>query len=742
MWGIDPTTGRFADRQEYSNVILKLATGKIRNMIGVTAMDSIEELLRFDLERLARDYDREKEMFGTESNMDSLVVNAGAISGDLLNSERAKNKRLLFLFQRDLLPGITGHILESKDHRDQIVVHGVTQNAKIAAWCALLAMNSLMATYVFLFAVNQTVENQRAWTRSFLMWIVIEIVVVSSVTVLITHIAIPSLVLQDVVKIRQHLSESINKYYEHLNEQEQQRQQQQQSTVGGRVGAIVRMSMRMVGGKPLLDRPSSDMTTSSEVTTFNTAEYLFLSYRLAQLYPDLKVAKVIQEFSTPWPKQSYRNVVDVSKQYTKKFSALWKSIWMVAMFFLASILVIPTPIQDMILQMLTVIFVGYVLYVHVQLWKIYPALVVVPGLVVLAILHFAYNATRKHPIDENIEKEKNKANEPVVRVSLVNEKKIVKANPLMDVNSKGVGFDEREEDEEEEDDEDDDNHKEECDKVVHEEKENHREGSHDSQSDIDDVSFESFHISIGETAFGDAIYSSGDGSGSGSRSGSGYDSRDGSDYDSRDDDEDHSDSAHGTDRSHEHSSEHSQTVSKRDAARAHATKIGSNILLAAISNVAKPSKTINHANTSLEPVTEAVVPFDSASDTASEQENVIVRKREPVLISRRASVHRGIEALKQARLAIGDGLLEEGDGDDDEDGDHEKHDDEKERDDVEVIIADSEMNLESPRNQSSSLVNAASAVVTSAFSVAKHHINFTSTQQSRTTNETNVSFKD
>ncbi len=33
-------------------------------------------------------------------------------------TDQYRNKRLLFMFQRDLLPGISGQILESKDKRD------------------------------------------------------------------------------------------------------------------------------------------------------------------------------------------------------------------------------------------------------------------------------------------------------------------------------------------------------------------------------------------------------------------------------------------------------------------------------------------------------------------------------------------------------------------------------------------------------------------------------------------------
>ena len=556
------------------------------------------------------------------------------------------------------MPGITGHILESKDHRDQVVINGVTKNTKIAAWCGLLLMNSVMATYVFLFAINQTLENQRAWTRSFCMWLVMEIIVVSTVTVLITHIAIPSMVLKDVVKIRQHLSESINKYFEHL-------QEQQQNTVAGKVGAMYhRMSLRLGGNsKKSHESLSSDIVTG---TSFNAAEYLFLSYRVAQLYPELKVAKVIREFSTPWPKQSYRNVMDVSKQYTKKFSALSKSIHMVAMFFLASVLVVPTPVQDMILEMFTVVFVGYVLYIHVQLWKIFPALVIVPGLLVLGILHFAINATRRYPRDEN--DDKNQKNN--VRVSLTDNKLPEVSTVLQS------GLKAHREHESDSDDNSDD----------------------DSQSESDDVSFDSFRISIGDSAFGDNYYDSSneydddgeeddeeedeeDDESGGSDDEESHHSRDedededsrgsrsGSDPGSFDEDHEHDDDQRASDvysESVEEEKQTSQTGSEEDddhhkektdtlgplitkgQLKHRNAKVGATALLAAISNSAGSSPPQSSLSSS------------SESDTTAEVRVVKARRtQEQLLLSRRDSVQHNLQALRQAHHAFDQHLKEE-----------------------------------------------------------------------------------
>ena len=45
--------------------------------------------------------------------------------------EKQRNNRLLYLFQCDLLPGITGKILESKEKRDNAKKDGVSLSLKI-----------------------------------------------------------------------------------------------------------------------------------------------------------------------------------------------------------------------------------------------------------------------------------------------------------------------------------------------------------------------------------------------------------------------------------------------------------------------------------------------------------------------------------------------------------------------------------------------------------------------------------
>lgn len=101
-------------------------------------------------------------------------------------------------------------------------------------------------------------------------------------------------------------------------------------------------------------------------------------------------------FRTPWPKQSYQREADVSKSYSKKYVQLYRSATIVAIFFLTNLLQIPPAFQDMIIQMCTTAAVGYTVLLHMELYFVFPALVIIPCLIICAVVYVLvqYNAKR------------------------------------------------------------------------------------------------------------------------------------------------------------------------------------------------------------------------------------------------------------------------------------------------------------------------------------------------------------
>ena len=273
-------------------------------------------------------------------------------------TDREKGKRLLYLFQCDLLPGVSGKILEAKDQRDFAIVRKVHPFSKLAGWSFILLFNAAMLSYILLFALTQSSSRQGAWAASFAVWLVVEILLVSSVVVMMVHVLIPSLILKDVAKIKKKLVENIRDFN------------------------------RSVKGKSKSNAAVYEEQEQDEDANFNAADYLFLSTRLAKELPDLKEAKIIAQFKTPWPKHSYQHVSNVSKAYSKKFSAFTRSFSIILIFVITTFLNVPPSVQDMFMQMLSTVVIGYVALLHIELFIIFPVLVVLPLLIVGIVVHF------------------------------------------------------------------------------------------------------------------------------------------------------------------------------------------------------------------------------------------------------------------------------------------------------------------------------------------------------------------
>ena len=279
---------------------------------------------------------------------------------DAISIHKEKQRRLLYLFQRDLLPGVSGQILHAKVNREDIQLHGVVSTtSKAIVYLLILSSNAAMLFYVFLFALGQTKYRQDAWFRSFMIWISMEIFVVGTVIVLLTHVVLPSLIMPDIAKIKDKLVDSIRDYQ-----------------------------------KDLKNETAEEKADSGE-KLFNSAEFFFASSKLAKFYMDLPVAKIISKFSTPWPRQSYQHVVDVSHRYDRRFSGLTSSAGIILFFFIGGFLNTPLGVQDGVLHSLFTVVVGYLVLLHIQLYNIQPALAFIPLFTICIIAHFIVLSYRK-----------------------------------------------------------------------------------------------------------------------------------------------------------------------------------------------------------------------------------------------------------------------------------------------------------------------------------------------------------
>jgi hypothetical protein len=228
---------------------------------------------------------------------------------------------------------------------------------KLIGWCALLLLNLLMLFYILLFAFSQTGPRQSAWFKSFAIWLAMEIIIVSTSIVLISHVFIPIVIMKDLAQIKKKLIANIREYQDTIK----------------------------YNKKNGID---DNAYNNQNDDNFNAAKYLFISTGLSKLYPDVKESKIIAQFSTPWPKQSYCRVKDVSKQYSKKFSALTRSASILIIFFAGQFLNMPSGFQDVIIHISSTTAIGYIILVHIQLYQLFPVLVILPVCIIGIIVHF------------------------------------------------------------------------------------------------------------------------------------------------------------------------------------------------------------------------------------------------------------------------------------------------------------------------------------------------------------------
>jgi hypothetical protein len=242
----------------------------------------------------------------------------------------------------------------------------------------LFLINSGMLFYILLFGISRDGHHQQAWATSFAIWLVMEIAMVSSVMVLVMNVLIPMILMKDVRQIKRKLIDTIVQYHHKLH-------QTRDDT----------LDTSSVSGSGV-SKSFSKQGVQQQVHAnwFNAAQYLFVSYRLAKEFPELRVSKFVLAYETPWPRQSYLHTSKgITQSYDRRFGAISQALVTIAISLVSNFVTIPIPLQDLIMQLISTVVLGYTILVHVQLYQIYPVLIAVPTLLIAAILHFIVKST-------------------------------------------------------------------------------------------------------------------------------------------------------------------------------------------------------------------------------------------------------------------------------------------------------------------------------------------------------------
>jgi low affinity Fe/Cu permease len=407
MWGLDHNSGAY--KKANSNFLAWLWYTMMYFFGEQMSNISVAEIVLNELKHLHQQMKREKQLFFMT-----------------LRADPMKNKRLLYLFQKDLLPGIHGMILEAKASRDEVILKGSSKQAKLLGWIYLGVMNIGMLFYILLFALTQTTDRQQAWGQSFALWLVAEIFIVGTLIVLIMHVWIPAITMTDVLSIQKKLTETISNYQKNLEDEKlkqekakerkyllladenkiEEKEQERKSTLGKLIKRnSAAQKIEVESDLIVLDQTEGEVEKKEAVVEdgkwkpFNATKYLFLSNRISTLYSNLTIAKIVLNFNSPYPKQSYQYVANLSSSYEQSSSGISRAFSILLLYFLTSLLAMPVSMQDMFIQATTTVMSGYFILVHYQLFQLSPLLVVVP-VATIGILLSMRQIMKKHGKDE------------------------------------------------------------------------------------------------------------------------------------------------------------------------------------------------------------------------------------------------------------------------------------------------------------------------------------------------------
>jgi hypothetical protein len=308
----------------------------------------VEDLLK-EISEVRKKVHREYQWLQGLGLGDNLTKGVSAVEEETV--VLAKRKRLLYLFVEDLSSGICGEVLTEKSQRDSLVSSkvwsrrdGVSLESKIAGWIFIVLTNLGLLFYLYLFAINQTHSRQAAWFKSFLIWLIFEVVISSTGLVVLTHLLVPLLLLADVAKLKEKVLMNLITFREtYLNAQRDIEE-------------------------GVCPQPERDGEVS-----FNAAKFLFSSWRVASLFNRLPESGLILQFRTPWPKKKFgRKRAEVTSEYEQ--AVILTALSRIALYFFSSLLRFHTLLQDIFVQTVCNSGFGLLCLWLIRLYGINPSL--------------------------------------------------------------------------------------------------------------------------------------------------------------------------------------------------------------------------------------------------------------------------------------------------------------------------------------------------------------------------------
>jgi len=248
-----------------------------------------------------------------------------------------KSRALLYLFVADFLTGSSHAVFkavhERKRHRP--VESSISQ--KLLGWNFLGFANLGLLVYVMMFWYRQSYERQFAFFVSFMIWLMLDVFVVTMLMFIWFHIALPLWAHADVKR-------AVTK-----------------------VQRVIKSS----GG-------------TSSVSSFNAAKYLFASHRLALLAPTLEESAAILRYSTVWPRHCALSERGGQVVREKCTSGLVNSL-------VLKLTGMHILLQDVLVALVLSFLVGGLSLIHVEIYRIQQGYAAIPiALIFLLLIIYSY----------------------------------------------------------------------------------------------------------------------------------------------------------------------------------------------------------------------------------------------------------------------------------------------------------------------------------------------------------------
>jgi hypothetical protein len=192
----------------------------------------------------------------------------------------------------------------------------VSFSLKLPSWIFVIFLNGGLLFYVYLFAMKQPHSRQSAWFQSFAIWLLFEIFISSTGLVFFFHLLIPIDVLTEVKHLKEKVLLSLmlfrKKYMRDRHRQRKNVRQRQSASWSREERSRLQQSGEQHPTHAMNEKEDEEMTT----THFNSAKYLFTSWRVAALLPELPESELILQFHTPWPRKKFGVAeAEVAREY-------------------------------------------------------------------------------------------------------------------------------------------------------------------------------------------------------------------------------------------------------------------------------------------------------------------------------------------------------------------------------------------------------------------------------------------